>query len=196
MLHALLSLIWFGGWVLEIVGFASARAAQRQVAALQRELARQARAAEHTVMTATPVSEAEPRPTAEIPPAVIAQPDIVPPPDEIRPSAQPPPATAPAQVDIEALLTMRWGVWLGALALALAGVFLIRYAVEQELLGPGPRCAGAGLFGMALIAAAEYFRWKDLVRPGIADLVPPALAAAGSRRYCSVPPTAPARSTH
>jgi uncharacterized membrane protein len=45
-----------------------------------------------------------------------------------------------ARPDIEALLTARWGVWLGAAALVLAGVFLVRYAVDQGLLGPTPRC--------------------------------------------------------
>jgi len=38
--------------------------------------------------------------------------------------------------DLETLLTARWDVWLGSTALLLAGVFLIRCAVDQELLGP------------------------------------------------------------
>ena len=42
--------------------------------------------------------------------------------------------------DIEALLTARWGVWLGAAALVLAGVFLVRYAVDRGCSVP-PRAA-------------------------------------------------------
>jgi len=74
---------------------------------------------------------------------------------------------------------MRWGVWLGAVALVMAGVFLVRYAAEQGLLGPAPRCALAGLLGLALIVGAEWLRRWENVPSGIADQAAPALAAGG-----------------
>jgi uncharacterized membrane protein len=95
-----------------------------------------------------------------------------------------PPPRAPAPpIDIEALLTARWGVWLGAAALLLAGVFLIRYAVEQELLGPGLRCVLAALLGVVLLAGAEWLtRHAGPTLPGPlrVDQAPGGLAAGGA----------------
>ncbi|MGE0419247.1 MAG: DUF2339 domain-containing protein [Acetobacteraceae bacterium] len=91
----------------------------------------------------------------------------------MAPSSRPP-------LDLEALLTMRWGIWLGAAALLMAGIFLIRYAVEQELLGPSVRCALAFLLGGALIGGAEWLRRRDVALPGVGpDQAPAALVAGG-----------------
>jgi uncharacterized membrane protein len=73
-------------------------------------------------------------------------------------------------------------VWIGALALLLAGVFLIRYAVERGLLGPAPRCVLATLLGIALLAAAEWLRRRtapEIPGPTGGDQAPAALAAGG-----------------
>ena len=95
-----------------------------------------------------------------------------------RPQQQgtPRPASSP---DLETLLTTRWGVWLGAVALLLSGVFLIRYAVEHSMLGPAPRCILAGLLGVALIVAAEWPRRRKADAPALPDFAAPALAAGG-----------------
>jgi uncharacterized membrane protein len=83
---------------------------------------------------------------------------------------------------IEEELTSRWLVWLGGLAMAIAGYFLVLYAVEHGLLGPKARVAGGLLLGALLSAAGEYLRRRPLqkavasVRP---DYVPQALTAAG-----------------
>ncbi|TJV28622.1 MAG: DUF2339 domain-containing protein, partial [Mesorhizobium sp.] len=55
--------------------------------------------------------------------------------------AQPVAATAkPAQKpDIETALGTRWAVWVGGIALALGGLFLIRYTIEAGIFGPGVR---------------------------------------------------------
>ena len=90
------------------------------------------------------------------------------PPTSPEPPRRPPP-------DLEALLTQRWGLWLGAVALLLAGVFLIRYAVEHALLGPAARCAAAGLLGVALLAGAEWLHRRPRTGPA-----PAALAAGGA----------------
>ena len=77
------------------------------------------------------------------------------------------------------MLTARWGVWLGAAALVLAGVFLVRYAVDEGLLGPAIRCVLAALLGAALIVAAEWLRRREVLRPDITDQAAPGLAAGG-----------------
>jgi uncharacterized membrane protein len=106
--------------------------------------------------------------------------------DPTAPEPAPPgparPATEPAR-DLESLLTARWGVWLGSAALLLAGVFLIRYAVEEELLGPGARCVLGGLLGVALLAAAEWLTRHEppsVAGPFHIDQAPSGLAAGGA----------------
>ena len=64
------------------------------------------------------------------------------------------------------------------MALLLAGVFLVRTAIEAGLLGPGPRCAMAGLLGAVLLAGAEALRRRPATDvPGLVDQAPAALAA-------------------
>ena len=187
-----LGLLVMVGWVLGIVGFFRAQAAHTELRELRRALARpaptQAAAAEpipadapFTPMPATPWADAsaaaQPPPTqadepvsAEPPPAQPAEPV----------TAQPP---ARPSHDLEALLTMRWGVWLGSAALLFAGVFLVRYAAEQGLLGPAARCCFAGLPGFALIAAAEWLTRHPapaVAGPFRVDQAPAGLAAGGT----------------
>lgn len=95
----------------------------------------------------------------------------------------PPPAPPKPRLDIEALLTMRWGVWLGAAALLLSGVFLVRYAAEQGWLGPEVRSVLALLLGGALLGGAEWLRRRPapaLQGTLAADHAPAALAAGGA----------------
>ena len=44
----------------------------------------------------------------------------------------------------------QWVVWVGGLALALGGIFLVRYSIEQGLLGPGVRVVLGALLALAL----------------------------------------------
>jgi len=82
----------------------------------------------------------------------------------------------------EEALASRWLVWLGAVAMALGGAFLVKYSIDQGLLGPGVRLTLAAGIGSALIAAGEWLRRSPLHRKVIqdrADYVPPALSSAG-----------------
>ena len=72
----------------------------------------------------------------------------------------PPPATTPATT-LEERLGTRWAVWVGGLALALGGVLLVRYSIEQGVFGPGVRVALGALFSLALVAAGEWFRRSE-----------------------------------
>jgi uncharacterized membrane protein len=175
-LAVLLVLVLVGGWFLGVIGFFKALSARAEIAALRRAIA--------ALSAAQPAPAAAEAPPASVPyvapPETVAQ--AIPEPALVAP--EPPDIAVPATTagrprDIEALLTARWGVWLGAGALVLAGVFLIRYAVDQGLLGPATRCALAMLLGIALIGAAEWLRRREILRPGITDQAAPGLAAGG-----------------
>ncbi|AHE98956.1 DUF2339 domain-containing protein [Thioalkalivibrio paradoxus] len=51
-----------------------------------------------------------------------------------------------------------WMVWLGGLCVGLAGVFLVRYSIEQGYLGPTARVLLGILTGLGLHALAEWLR--------------------------------------
>ncbi|GEP55560.1 DUF2339 domain-containing protein [Reyranella soli] len=120
-----------------------------------------------------PLPEAAPGPLPDPLPGPVAEPPPAPP-FEPEPTPLPPPmpVAAPAQVGWEQRLGARAFVWVGAVTLALAAVFLVRYSIEEGYLSPEVRVILAALFGFALIGVAERVRSRD-------DRVAQALAAAG-----------------
>ena len=95
----------------------------------------------------------------------------------------PPPARRKPRHDIEALLTLQWGMWLGGAALLLSGVFLVRYAATEGWLTAPVRCAGLELLGLLLIVLAETLRRRTgrgaADGRALPDLAPAALAGGG-----------------
>ncbi|MEA1653000.1 DUF2339 domain-containing protein [Nitrospirillum sp. BR 11164] len=127
-----------------------------------------------------PESPAPEESPAHSPPPVQAPPL---PPAPI-PEAIPQPAARPAAPSLEQALGTRWLVWLGALAVALAGVFLAKYAVDHGLLGPAVRLTLGGLFGAALAVVGDVMRGRTgeattTKAPLSAASIPAALTAAG-----------------
>jgi uncharacterized membrane protein len=61
-------------------------------------------------------------------------------------------------LSFEQLVGGKLPIWVGGAALVLAAFFLVRYSIEQGLLGPGVRTMLAAAFGVALIAASEAAR--------------------------------------
>ncbi|WP_353642068.1 DUF2339 domain-containing protein [Mesorhizobium sp. WSM2239] len=101
--------------------------------------------------------------------------------------AEPAPAAAAgssaAKADIETALGTRWAVWVGGVALALGGVFLIRYSIEAGIFGPGVRLTMAALLGLALVGAGEFIRRTGFEIPlngGNNAYIPGILTAAGA----------------
>ena len=93
-----------------------------------------------------------------------------------------PPTAPPANLGgFEESIGSRWAVWVGAVALGLGGIFLVRYSIEQGLIGPGMRIALGLLFSLALLAGGEWLRRSDKGLPTLplAD-IPSALTGAGS----------------
>ncbi|MBZ6076205.1 DUF2339 domain-containing protein [Microvirga puerhi] len=141
-----------------------------------------------SVAPEAPVGETSPLPV-EIPEHVRAaepEPDVAPPepPRAPVPSIAPaPPSAANDDRRFEEKLGTRWAVWVGGLALALGGIFLVRYSIEQNLLSPATRIVLGGLFALGLIGAGEWLRRREqaIALPGIpAANVPSILTAAGT----------------
>jgi uncharacterized membrane protein len=177
-----LGLLIAGGWVLGVIGFFRALSAHAEIRKLRRAMAESVAARQAPIVVQTIV---EPAPIADQTPIAIHTPvETVTPVESPEPPAPPivEPPRKPAR-DLEALLTARWGVWLGSAALLFAGVFLIRYAVEQELLGPGARCFLAALLGLVLLAGAEWLArhgGPSIPGPFRNDQAPAGLAAGGT----------------
>ena len=145
-----------------------------------------------------PVTEPEPQPAPAPRPAASLVPrfarstqpprETVPEPApsptaETAPSVTPPiePAIAPARsrfaFDFEELFGRLLPIWAGGITLAVAGFFLVRYAIDVGLLSPAVRVAMGLVFGLGLIAGAEAaHRFKDRVAD---PRVPQALSGAG-----------------
>jgi uncharacterized membrane protein len=112
---------------------------------------------------------------AEPPPELPPEPEALPAP----PTPSPPPKT----ISLEERFGTQWVVWAGGIALALGGFFLVRYSIEQGWFGPGARVVLAGIVALALIAAGEWARRRD-IRTGPMGLakadIPSVLTAAGT----------------
>jgi uncharacterized membrane protein len=190
------------GAILGIVAFQRTGRLAAELATLRRELSGLRAAIAVPSVTAPVVSRIPPVETPPDPAA--ASPEEPPPTVAAEPMATEPVAAAPAEASaelelvavvrasatdsgptklgLERNLTGRWTIWLGAVTLALSGVFLVKYSIEQDLLGPGVRIAFGILFGAAFIAASLRLRSvmpERAAKLAQADHIPAALAAAG-----------------
>jgi uncharacterized membrane protein len=182
-------------FILALIAFIFAFGARRSIAALQARLAAvleelrtlqtevalsrgtapEGPPAESTSVDATPPVQPEAAERAPVsedePPAATPQVTAA--------SAQPVAATA----TLEERLGTRWAVWVGGLALALGGVLLVRYSIEQGVFGPGVRVALGAVFSLTLVAAGEWFRRSERASPVEAipaAHIPGILTAAGT----------------
>ncbi|WP_422056178.1 DUF2339 domain-containing protein [Sphingomonas sp.] len=103
---------------------------------------------------------AEPQPTrvAELAPPPRPAPTAITPPVKRAEAPPPPLEPEPDRPSLESLIGARLPVWIGAVALVVAGFFLVRYAVEIGLLTPAVRTILAALFAMILVGASEAAR--------------------------------------
>ncbi|MCA0316868.1 MAG: DUF2339 domain-containing protein [Proteobacteria bacterium] len=129
----------------------------------------------------TEVGAGEPVPARRTVPAFTSSEPL----PAVDPVTEPPapaqPAAATGLGGLEETIGSRWAVWVGALALGLGGIFLVRYSIEQGLVGPGMRIALGFLFSLALLAGGEWLRRTDKGLPTlpVAD-IPSALTGAGA----------------
>jgi uncharacterized membrane protein len=161
---------------------------EARLRALEQRLAQGGIAAPTVAPTPVPPAP-EPAP-APLPPVVERAEPIA----ESSPVAEPTPAAAPTPTPVplpalperpgfEERFGTQWVVWVGGLALALGGIFLVRYSIEQGLLGPGVRVFLGALLAAALIAGGEWARRTERLA-GLANLptahIPSILTAAGT----------------
>src|SRR5262249_29516227 len=147
-----------------------------RLAAIERNLAASAPGT-----PAAPSAPAEPIPPVSQPAATPAE-TAAPPPEPEQAAAPPAGPTAPS-MSLEERLGTQWAVWVGGIAVALGGIFLVRYTIEQGLIGPGVRIILAAILAAALIVAGEWARRSERLS-GIGALriadVPSILTAAGT----------------
>ncbi|QRM54830.1 DUF2339 domain-containing protein [Sinorhizobium sp. BG8] len=84
---------------------------------------------------------------------------------------------------LESRIGARWAVWVGGLALALGGVFMVKYSIESGLLSPAVRLSLAAAFGLLLLAGGEVIRRR--AQPLLPNefrnaMIPGILTAAGA----------------
>jgi uncharacterized membrane protein len=173
----LLGVAWaLGTPIIALVALIRTGSLRDDNARLSAEIAQLRRRLEQGTVAAAPIV-VEPT-AAPLPPPFEATP-----PPEIQPSpveevAPPPPApawqpeTAETKVGWEQRLGGRAFIWIGAVTLALAAIFLVRYSIEEGYLSPEVRVILAALFGAGLVAGAERLRARD-------DRIAQAMAAAG-----------------
>ena len=78
---------------------------------------------------------------------------------QTTPAAPPPTPQGPTALErFFAWLQYNWFYRVSAVSLALAGLFLVQYGMENGLLPPAARVMSALGFGAALIGVAEYIR--------------------------------------
>lgn len=101
--------------------------------------------------------------------------------EEILKARRPVPPADSAR-SFENALGTRWAIWVGGLAFALGGIFLLRYSIESGFFSPGLRVALAVLAGMGAIGGGEFLRRRDIKLDFAGDRaaqVPAILTAAG-----------------
>ena len=161
------------GFILGIIGFFKSQRLERSVSALSRQVAELARGgiapAAKQEFVATPIIEEtlEPEPVAEV--AIEVEKTVA--------AAEPVLVDAAPQRDIESNLASRWFVWIGGVAVALAGLLFVKYAHEQGLISPFLRVLIGLLIAAGFVVGGEFVRRSRSV--GVVDYVPAALSAAG-----------------
>lgn len=178
--------------VLAIAGFVMAlttrgriETLERRVATLEGALARQAQQVPPPAAPAAATTEGAT--VAAEAPATPATPSVStpsPPRQSVPPAtakAPPRPQAAPKR-SLEERLGARWSVIVGGLALALGGVFLVRYSIEQGLIGPAARVTLGALFAGGLLALGERMRRSEAAveKPRRAIDIPAVVTSAGA----------------
>jgi uncharacterized membrane protein len=192
----MIDLLTLAAFIFSFLAFARTRQSNerfsREIAALQAEIARlseeRAPALAPAPLTAdAPAAVQESLAADPVPETAMPAPHSVPEPVPV-PEPEPEPETVVAaeaapRESLESRLGARWAVWVGGIALAFGGIFLVKVSIDAGLLSPAVRLVLAALFGLALVCAGEMIRRRGLAveerRFGNA-MIPGVLTAAGA----------------
>jgi uncharacterized membrane protein len=185
MEFVLLGLLLLSFPIIAIVALVKTVNINERLGALERRLVALERGPAGAPGAAAPQPEAPPpAPGAAAEPARPQEPPAPPPPEPTAPTA---PAADPVEpereIGFEERFGTRWTVWIGGVALALGGIFLVKYSIEAGLIGPRLRLFFGALLAAALVAAGEWTRRQEQLT-GFAGLptahIPSILTAAGT----------------
>jgi uncharacterized membrane protein len=136
------------------------------------------------------VSPLEPAPEPSVPARAVLPAEPVPEPAAATFAPYEPPLPPPVSGTaretgrrFEQRLVENWLVWLGAVALALGGAFLVKLSIDHGLLTPPVRVVLAVLLGIGLCAGSEWLSRREAATREAASgpsYVPQALAAGGA----------------
>lgn len=181
-LAIIISIAIVAGAICGLVALVQLNSLKQEVAALKLKLFQfelNANAAINEKSSADPqVDNAIPLNRSDIPAAVNKPASIKPPPPR-KTITKKPSSIELLFKQLRAGFEQNWMTWIGAIALALGGVFLAKYSLEAGLLSPAMRLSAGGLFGVGLIAAATYLHYKRIVFEGFNNYIPAALASGG-----------------
>lgn len=163
-----------GGIVFGWVAFFRVMAVERELRAIREQLASLTPSPSQTMDDDLPASSVNDYTREESSPGDLPLPGNEPPPMPEIPSPPPEPAAIPPALAVAAKSPARaqgqWMIWLGGICVGLAGIFMVRYGIEQGLLGPAARIALAIAAGLALHGAAEWLRRSRSSHPAFAAL--------------------------
>ena len=71
------------------------------------------------------------------------------------------------KVSLEQQFGARLPVWIGGIALALSGFFLVKYSIDNNLLSPFVRVTLGGILGASLLFSAYWIRTKENISNGV-----------------------------
>ena len=186
MEFVLLGLLLLAFPVIAIVALVKVIDAAERLSVLERRLAALEPSPVIVRGSVPPQPEAPPAPAAAAaePPPPPLEPEPEPPPEPATPVEPPAPAAEPEpEIGFEERFGTRWTVWIGGVALALGGIFLVKYTIEAGLIGPRLRLIFGALLAAALVVAGEWTRRQEQVT-GFAGIpiahIPSILTAAGT----------------
>lgn len=98
----------------------------------------------------------------------------------VKPPAKPDQPATPHWLSwLERQLIDRGMVWLGGVALAFGGIFLVRHSLDAGWFSPVLRIISGLAMGLLLLAASEWLHRKRLFSQALDNYIPAALASAG-----------------
>ncbi len=188
---AFLAILWFG--VVPILGLVAFLKTSRigqleaKLARLERQLPEgpEKRANEPPKPAATPPADSKPKVPARVftPPKEKQDENSEPHREERLDAPRPTPSkrTHRENTDWERMIAANWLVWIGGLALALGGLFLVRVAIEAGFFGPTMRTVSAALLGAILTGVSFRAEKWDVVSNATGALrsLPAILAGVG-----------------